>query len=40
VFNGAIYALQYDLLNDLEPVALLSSQPLLIVARRLCRRTT
>jgi tripartite-type tricarboxylate transporter receptor subunit TctC len=34
VFNGAIYALQYDLLNDLEPVALLSSQPLLIVARK------
>ena len=34
VFNGAIYALQYDLLNDLEPVALLSSQPLLIVAKK------
>jgi tripartite-type tricarboxylate transporter receptor subunit TctC len=34
VFNGAIYALQYDLLNDLEPVALLSSQPLLFVAKK------
>jgi tripartite-type tricarboxylate transporter receptor subunit TctC len=34
VFNGAIYALQYDLLNDLEPVALLCSQPLLFVARK------
>ena len=33
VFNGAIYALPYDLLQDFEPVALLSSQPLLIVAR-------
>jgi tripartite-type tricarboxylate transporter receptor subunit TctC len=34
VFNGAIYALPFDLLNDFEPVALLSTQPLLIVARR------
>jgi tripartite-type tricarboxylate transporter receptor subunit TctC len=34
VFNGAIYALPYDLLQDFEPVALLSFQPLLIVARR------
>ncbi len=34
VFNGAIYALQYDLLNDLEPIALLSSQPLLFVAKK------
>jgi tripartite-type tricarboxylate transporter receptor subunit TctC len=34
VFNGAIYSLQYDLLNDLEPVALLCSQPLLIVAKK------
>jgi len=34
VFNGAIYTLQYDLLNDLEPVALLSSQPLLFVAKK------
>ena len=33
VFNGAIYTLPYDLLQDFEPVALLSSQPLLIVAR-------
>jgi tripartite-type tricarboxylate transporter receptor subunit TctC len=33
VFNGAIYALPYDLLQDFEPVVLLSSQPLLIVAR-------
>jgi tripartite-type tricarboxylate transporter receptor subunit TctC len=34
VFNGAIYTLQYDLLNDLEPVAMLSSQPLLFVAKK------
>src|SRR5579862_694300 len=31
VANGAIYALPYDLLNDLEPVALLPSNPMLIV---------
>jgi tripartite-type tricarboxylate transporter receptor subunit TctC len=34
VFNGAVYALPYDLLQDFEPIALLASQPLLIVARR------
>src|SRR5262249_30534478 len=34
VFNGAIYSLPYDLLADFEPVALLSFQPLLIVARQ------
>jgi tripartite-type tricarboxylate transporter receptor subunit TctC len=33
VLNGAIYALQYDLLKDFEPVALLSSNPLIIVAK-------
>jgi tripartite-type tricarboxylate transporter receptor subunit TctC len=33
VFNGAIYALPYDLLQDFAPVALLSTQPLLIVTR-------
>jgi tripartite-type tricarboxylate transporter receptor subunit TctC len=32
--NGAIYSLQYDLLGDFEPVALIASQPLLIVARK------
>jgi tripartite-type tricarboxylate transporter receptor subunit TctC len=31
VLNGAAYALPYDLLNDFEPVALLSTNPLLIV---------
>ena len=30
--NGAIYPLSYDLLNDLEPVALLPSSPQVIVA--------
>jgi tripartite-type tricarboxylate transporter receptor subunit TctC len=34
VFNGAMYALPYDLANDLQPVALLASSPQLIVARR------
>ncbi|HEY1310671.1 MAG TPA: tripartite tricarboxylate transporter substrate-binding protein, partial [Pseudolabrys sp.] len=32
VINGAIYNLPYDLLTDLEPVALLASNPQLIVA--------
>ena len=34
VLNGAIYSLQYDLLNDLAPVVLLPSAPQLIVAKR------
>jgi tripartite-type tricarboxylate transporter receptor subunit TctC len=34
VVNGAIYALPYDMLNDFEPVALLTSVPLLILARK------
>src|ERR1700688_4738647 len=33
VVNGAIFTLQYDLLRDLEPVALLSSNPYVVVAR-------
>jgi tripartite-type tricarboxylate transporter receptor subunit TctC len=33
VINGAIFALPYDLLNDFEPVALLASSPVVIVAR-------
>src|SRR5262252_4245964 len=33
VVNGAAFALPYDLLRDLDPVALLSSNPYLIVAR-------
>ena len=32
VFNGAIYPLTYDLLTDLDPVALLPSNPQFIVA--------
>jgi hypothetical protein len=34
VVNGAIYALPYDTLADFQPVALLSSNPTLIVARK------
>jgi tripartite-type tricarboxylate transporter receptor subunit TctC len=33
VVNGATFALQYDLLHDLEPVALLSSNPYVVVGR-------
>lgn len=32
VINGAVYPLQYDLLRDLEPLALIASNPLMIVA--------
>jgi tripartite-type tricarboxylate transporter receptor subunit TctC len=34
VMNGAVYSLQYDVVADFSPVALLSFQPLLIVARK------
>jgi tripartite-type tricarboxylate transporter receptor subunit TctC len=33
VVNAAIYTLQYDVLSDFEPIALLSSTPLLIVTK-------
>lgn len=32
VINGAIYPLQYDLLRDLEPLAMIATNPLLVVA--------
>ena len=32
VINGAIYPLQYDLLRDLEPLGMIATNPLLIVA--------
>src|SRR5262249_46976847 len=32
--NGAIYSLQYDALKDFEPIALLVSNPYLVVARK------
>jgi tripartite-type tricarboxylate transporter receptor subunit TctC len=32
--NGAIYSLQYDLVADFEPIALIATQPFLIVARK------
>jgi tripartite-type tricarboxylate transporter receptor subunit TctC len=34
VLNGAVYRLQYDLLNDFEPIALLASNPYLLVAKK------
>ena len=33
VVNGAIYALQYDLLKDFEPVALIASNPQILVTK-------
>src|SRR5215468_1188277 len=32
--NGAIYSLQYDLVADFEPIALIATQPFLIVGRK------
>ena len=34
VINGAVYALQYDVVNDFEPLSLLTTQPLVIIARK------
>src|SRR6266446_5020734 len=34
VANGAVYTLQYDLMKDFEPIALISTQPFLIVTRK------
>ena len=33
VVNGAIYALQYDLIRDFEPIARLPSNPMLVVSK-------
>jgi tripartite-type tricarboxylate transporter receptor subunit TctC len=34
VVNGAVYSLQYDVLNDFEPVSLIAIQPMVIVTRK------
>ena len=34
VMNGAMFALQYDVANDFEPVALLTTAPLLFLAKK------
>jgi tripartite-type tricarboxylate transporter receptor subunit TctC len=34
VFNGAMYSLQYDVLNDFEPIALIAIIPYVIVAKK------
>jgi tripartite-type tricarboxylate transporter receptor subunit TctC len=34
VVNGAIYALQYDVLRDFEPVSMIATNPQLIVAKK------
>ena len=33
VLNGAVYSLQYDVLNDFEPIALIANGPQLIIGR-------
>src|SRR5258706_244634 len=33
VVNGAVYSLQYDLQKDLEPVAMIGANPMLIVGK-------
>ena len=33
MINGAIYPLPFDLIDDLEPVALLGANPMLIVSK-------
>ena len=33
VLNGAVYSLQYDVLNDFEPVGLIGNGPQLIIGR-------
>src|SRR5258707_13426953 len=33
VLNGAIYALSYDLLNDLDPISLIATAPEIIIAK-------
>jgi tripartite-type tricarboxylate transporter receptor subunit TctC len=34
VVNGAVYTLQYDVVNDFEPISLIATQPMVIVARK------
>jgi tripartite-type tricarboxylate transporter receptor subunit TctC len=34
VANGAIYPLQYDVVNDFEPIALLADAPLLVIGKK------
>jgi len=34
VFNGAVYSVSYDLLRDLAPVALLTTNPIMFVGKR------
>src|SRR5262249_20641107 len=34
VTNGAAYALQYDVVNDFEPIALVSTEPYLLLGKK------
>ena len=40
VISGAVYPLQFDMLADLTPVALLPNVPYWMVGRKTCRRTS
>jgi tripartite-type tricarboxylate transporter receptor subunit TctC len=40
VLNGAFYSLPYDVLNDFAPISPLATGPIVLVARRRCRRRT
>src|SRR5215470_20386043 len=39
VFSGATYALTFDLVSDLEPIALLTTSPQVLSEEAVCRRT-
>ncbi len=34
VANGAVYSLKYDLVTDFEPISMLTTQPMLIIAKK------
>jgi tripartite-type tricarboxylate transporter receptor subunit TctC len=40
VLTGTFYKLPFDLLEDLEPVALLANNPSVVVSRKTCRQRT
>ena len=40
VGTPAVYPVQFDVIKDFEPVSLLAISQLMVVGRKLCRRTT
>jgi tripartite-type tricarboxylate transporter receptor subunit TctC len=40
VLNGALYSLPYDVLNDFAPISPLTINPLILFAKKRCRRIT